>query len=155
MINHNSKNGVNDQWVISSWLITYLGEGWECRYLIGIDFRYALRWVGATHVRCWEDELRFGKVSVMLREEFWVVGLNWNALKLKNCISILNGETRVCSKMILAFQAWFLSGTPSPIYTEGDGVVWREKGSGLLRKYMWSESCSWMDYWGFKLARVS
>lgn len=108
MINHNSKNGVNDQRVISSWLITCLGEGWECRYLIRIGFRYALRWVGATPVRCWEDELRFGKVSVMLREGSWVVDLSWNALKLKNCISILNGETRVC-RWFWLFKLSFLA----------------------------------------------
>lgn len=133
MINQNSKHGVNDQWMISSWLVTCLSEGCEFSYLIGISFRYELRWVGASQMKCWECELRFRKVQVIIREGFWVVGSSWKALKLKNRIFVFNGETRVCSKMILDFQDVF-SGTPSRIYREGDGVVLRQKIYGLFKK---------------------
>ena len=44
-------------------------------------------------------------------EGFWMVGLSWNALKLRNRIPVFKGSR------------WFLSETPSPIYREGDGMV--------------------------------
>lgn len=101
--NQNLKHGVNKEWMILSWLVTCLSEGCECSYLTGICFRYELRWVGATQVRCWKGELRFGNIWVMLRGGLWVGGLNWKALKLRNGISIFGGRTRLCSRVFLAF----------------------------------------------------
>lgn len=132
--NKHSNHGFKFQWMISSWTVTYLSEWGECSYLIGIGFRSELWWVGIARVRCWEDELGFGKTWVVFMEGLGVVGLSWKALKLKNCISVFGGSRWFCNRVFLDVQGWFQSGTPSTIYREGDRVDWRENEGSLLQK---------------------
>lgn len=40
-----------------------------------------------------------------------------------------------------------------PIYKEGDGMVWRENGSDLLRDPMWLEASSKMTLWRSEMVR--
>lgn len=68
----------------------------------------------------------------MLREEFWVLGLDWNGPELKKCNSIFNGGMWFQSRVILAFEAWEMYGIPYFIYNNGDGSVWWENERGLM-----------------------
>lgn len=71
---------------------------------------------------------------MIFKDGFWVVGLGWNALKLRNRFSVFEDGNRFCSKVYLAFEACPLIETPSRIYRESDGMVWRENESGFLKK---------------------
>lgn len=107
MVNQNLKHGVNDQWMISSWMLTCLNEGGEWNYLIGIGFRYELRWVGAAQVRCWEGELRFGKVLVMfMMDSGWLIWTErpWN---LERVPMFLGMEINFAARCIWLFKLVF------------------------------------------------
>lgn len=109
-VNQSSKYEVNNQWGISSWMVTRMCDEDEWNYLIKIDLRVVLRWLGTTQVRCREGELGLGKVWVVFKDDFWVVIWNWDALNLKNWNIVLRGSTRVRSKVFLALEAWRMNG---------------------------------------------
>jgi hypothetical protein len=68
----------------------------------------------------------------MSKDGFWVVIWNSNALTLKNQNSVLDGSARVCSRVCLTYEACQMNGTPSPLYMEGDRVVWKKILDGFL-----------------------
>lgn len=128
-------------------MVICLSENGESNYLIEIGFRWWLRWIWATQGRWLQVVLVFQKAWGMFGEGLWVVNLGWNDLKLWNWKSVFWEETRIWSRVFLAWKAWVSNGISCPIYREDFGIIWRENGDGLLRKVESSKHAQKWNLW--------
>lgn len=118
-----------------------MSEEDEWNYLVEISSEEGLQWLLTTQGRCLLGVLVFQKASMMLREGFWVLGLDLNGSELKKCNSVLKVKTGFRGRVYLDWKELETDGIPSPIYREGDGSVWI---FGVLNGMVNAQSESWL-----------